>query len=150
MARWALATQYGFDFGWEPALPITIDTTPESMIIGFSKEILVPDGRPVEGMALAGKDQKFYPAQAEYMVRGKDDKGRDILDKTKLVISCIKVKKPLACRYAWARNPLGNLTNAAHHERVIPVPPFKTDKWDWPEAPFAENNTEELRHIVRS
>jgi len=145
IARWALATQYGFDFGWEPALPITIDATPESMIIGFSKEVLAHDGRPVEGMALAGKDYKFYPAQAEYKVKGKDDKGRDILDKTKLVISCNKVKKPLACRYAWARNPLGNLTNAAHHERVIPVPPFRTDKWDWPEAPFAENKTDEFK-----
>lgn len=152
MARWALASQYGFDFGWEPALPISIEINPESMIISFDKEILVPDGRPVEGMALAGKDQKFYSAQAEYLVTGKDDKSKDILDRTKLVVSCKKVRKPVACRYAWARNPLGNLTNAAHYERVIPVPPFRTDKWDWPEAPFAENNTDEFkahREILR-
>jgi hypothetical protein len=136
-----LATQYGFDFGWEPALVITKDITPEGMIIGFNKEVIVPDGRPIEGMALAGKDKKFYHAQTKYLVTGKDDKGKEIIDRTKLVVTSKKVKKPFACRYAWARNPLGNLTNATHHERVIPVPPFRTDEWDWPEAPFAENKT---------
>lgn len=147
MARWALATQYGFDFGWEPALVISKDITTGGMIIEFDKEVLVVDGRPIEGMALAGKDKKFYHAEAEYYVKGKDDKGRDVLDRTKVVITSKKVKKPVACRYAWARNPLGNLTNASQHERVIPVPSFRTDKWDWPEAPFAENKTPEfLKH----
>lgn len=152
IARWALATQYGFDFGWEPALVIKEDVTPEGMIIGFDKEVMVPDGRPIEGLALAGKDKKFYHAQTHYLVTGKDDKGKDIIDRTKLVVTSKKVKKPIACRYAWARNPLGNLTNAAHHERVIPVPPFRTDKWDWPEAPFAENKTQEFmkhREVLR-
>ncbi len=23
-----------------------------------------------------------------------------------------------------------------HHERIIPIPSFRTDNWDWPEAPF--------------
>ncbi|MBT4400221.1 MAG: hypothetical protein HOD37_12115, partial [Bacteroidetes bacterium] len=55
--------------------------------------------------------------------------------------------------YAWARNPLGNLVNAVHHERVIPVPSFRTDKWDWPEAPFAENKDpvfQEHREKIRA
>ncbi len=152
MARWALATQYGYDFGWKPALPISVDITTDGMVIGFDKEVIVPDGRPIEGMALAGKDQKFYHSSATYLVSGKDDKGRDILDRTKIVVNNKKIKKPVACRYAWARNPLGNLTNAAQHERVIPVPPFRTDKWDWPEAPFAENKDPEFlkhREILR-
>ncbi|MCD6347169.1 MAG: hypothetical protein J7L96_07100 [Bacteroidales bacterium] len=140
MARWALATQYGYDFGWKPALPITVDIRQGEIIIGFDKEVLTHDSRPVEGMAMAGKDRKFYPARAAYLVSGKDDKGRDIFDRTKLIVTCKKVRRPVAVRYAWARNPLGNLVNAAHYERVIPVPGFRTDDWDWPEAPFAENN----------
>ena len=55
-----------------------------------------------------------------------------------------KVKKPLSVRYAWARNPLGNLVNGPHNERTIAVPSFRTDKWDWPEAPFAENKDPEF------
>lgn len=145
MARWALATQYGFDFGWKPALVKSKEITSDGMIIEFDKEVIVPDGRPIYGMALAGKDKKFYHAEAKYFVKGKDDKGRDILDRTKVVVNSKKVKKPVACRYAWARNPLGNLTNAQQHERVLPVPSFRTDNWDWPEAPFAENKTPEFQ-----
>ena len=79
---------------------------------------------------LAGKDKKFYPAQAEYLITGKDERNRDILDKTTVVLSCKKVNKPVAARYAWARNPLGNLVNGPHNERTIPVPSFRTDDWD--------------------
>jgi sialate O-acetylesterase len=145
MARWALATQYGYDFGWKPALPVSVDIQGNTLVIAFDKEVITPDGRPIEGMALAGKDQKFYPAQADYFVSGKDDKGRDILDRSKVVVTCSKVKKPVACRYAWARNPLGNLVHAALPERVLAVPSFRTDDWDWPEAPFVEGNSEEFK-----
>jgi hypothetical protein len=37
-------------------------------------------------------------------------------------------------RYAWARNPLGNLVN--QDCPLIPVPLFRTDNWDYPEAPY--------------
>ncbi len=145
MARWALGSQYGYDFGWEPTIPKSFSIREGEIIIELSKPVLSHDGRPIAGMALAGKDQKFYPAEAKYFISGKDDKGKDIEDRTRLVVSSKKVKKPVAVRYAWARNPLANLVNAAHHERVIPVPAFRSDDWDWPEAPFAENNTEEFK-----
>ncbi|MHC4187432.1 MAG: hypothetical protein ACYSRQ_04485 [Planctomycetota bacterium] len=57
------------------------------------------------------------------------------------------VKEPVAVRYAWARNPLGNVVNSVHHERVIPIPSFRTDDWDWPEAPFnADGGDAEEKH----
>ncbi len=140
MARWALATQYGFDFGWEPALVTSSEIVDGKMIVSFDKKVATHDGRPMEGFAIAGSNQRFYPAQAEYLITGKDDKNKDILDKTKVVISNKSVKKPVSVRYAWARNPLGNLVNDQHNEKTIPVPSFRTDNWDWPEAPFAENN----------
>ncbi|MCD6332366.1 MAG: hypothetical protein J7L89_03750 [Bacteroidales bacterium] len=139
MARWALATQYGYDFGWKPALPNRVTSKDHQMIIGFDRKVVTHDGRPVEGMAIAGADRHFYPAKAEYLVVGKDDRGRDQSDQSQLVVHCKQVSKPVAVRYAWARNPLGNLVNGEHLEQVIPVPPFRTDQWDWPEAPFAEN-----------
>ena len=48
-----------------------------------------------------------------------------------------------AVRYAWARNPLGNLVNSQHHERILPVPSFRTDDWDWRDAPFPDRGTPE-------
>ena len=156
MARWALNTQYGFDFGWEPTLMTGFDVVNKTIILSFDKEVVSHDGRPMEGFAIAGKNPIFYPAKADYLLIGKDDKNRDLFDKTKIVISCENVKKPIAVRYAWARNPLGNLVNGAHTDRMIPVPSFRTDSWDWPEAPFAENkdlifqkHREKLRDMKR-
>jgi hypothetical protein len=53
------------------------------------------------------------------------------------------VADPAAVRYAWARNPLGNLVNSQHHERILPVPSFRTDDWDWHDAPFPDRGTPE-------
>ena len=142
MARWALKEYYGFDLGWEPALVVSAEQQSGKFIVEFSKEVIVPDGRPIEGMALAGKNRVFYPAKASYLVTGKDDRNQDIIDRKIVVVSCDQVPNPQALRYAWARNPLGNLTNAEMAERVIPVPAFRTDSWEWPEAPFVEGNTE--------
>ena len=55
------------------------------------------------------------------------------------------METPVAVRYAWARNPLGNLVNGEHHERILPVPSFRTDDWDWPEAPFDSEDQGEFR-----
>jgi len=145
IARWALAEEYGYEFGWEPTLPVKFYIREGEIQIELSKEVRTHDGRPMYGFALAGKDKKFYPAEVKYLVTGKDDRGRDIQDRKVLVVSTKKVKKPVAVRYAWARNPLGNLVTQAHHERVIPVPAFRSDNWDWPEAPMVEGNTEEFK-----
>jgi hypothetical protein len=47
------------------------------------------------------------------------------------------------------------MVNSEHHERVIPIPSFRTDDWDWPEAPFqsdggdAEEEHRERRDEMR-
>ena len=73
---------------------------------------LVVKGDKLEGFTIAGADHKFYWADA------------------KVVGNCIEVSskdvpRPLAVRYAWAHNPLGNLFNAAG----LPASPFRTDSW---------------------
>ena len=136
LARWALTTQYKFRFGHEPAICTNWEIAGDRIVLTFDRQVKVQDDRSIEGMAIAGADQRFYPARAVIFVKGKDDRGRDQLDHTKVEVWSPLVPGPKAVRYAWARCPLGNLTNSAHHERFIPVPSFRTDKWGWEDAPF--------------
>lgn len=71
------------------------------------------DGLPVAGFAIAGRDRKFYWAEAR--IEGKD----------KVVLTSPNVDQPVAVRYAWADNPRCNLVNSAD----LPACPFRTDDW---------------------
>jgi len=142
MARWALSTQYGFDLGWEPAICTAIERLGDRIIITFNKAVKSSDDRPLEGFSIAGTDQHFYPAKAEYL-KIDNEKGQKVNDKKRVVVWNDLVAHPVELRYAWARNPLGNLVNDA--ERIIPVPLFRTDHWDYPEAPYLNGEYEEYR-----
>jgi hypothetical protein len=61
---------------------------------------------------MAGEDQVFYPAQAR-------------IDGDEIVVTCDKVKKPVAVRYAFTNFAVTNLENGAGW----PVVPFRTDDW---------------------
>lgn len=145
MARWALATQYAFKLGYE--LPVCVAAKPEGgkMIVEFDRAVQTHGGRPMAGFAVAGADKRFVPAHARYVVVGKDNRGRAREDRRKLEVWSELVPEPVAVRYAWARNPLGNLVNSQHHERVIPVPSFRTDDSGWGDAPFGSEARNELR-----
>jgi len=136
IARWALATQYEVKLGYEPAVCVSATPREGRMVLTFDRQVQTHDGRPIVGFAVAGADRQFVPAQARYAIIGKDERGRDREDRKVLEVWSDLVEKPVAVRYAWARNPLGNLVNGQHHERILPVPSFRTDDWDWPEAPF--------------
>ena len=136
IARWALATQYGIRLGYKPAIVTAAKPKGGRMVLTFDRYVQTHDGRPVVGFAVAGADQRFHPAQVSYAIIGKDNRGRDREDRKTLEVWSDLVEAPVAVRYAWARNPLGNLVNGQHHERILPVPSFRTDDWDWPEAPF--------------
>ena len=73
---------------------------------------LVAKGGRLEGFAVAGADRKFYWADAKIV--------GDCVE-----VTCKDVDRPLAVRYAWANNPVGNLFNAAG----LPASPFRTDDW---------------------
>jgi sialate O-acetylesterase len=146
IARWALNTQYGQgQIGWEPAVCTAWSRDGDAIVLTFDRAVRVHDGRPFEGFAIAGTDQRFFPAEAEFVVTGQNDRGRDQLDESMLRVHCALVKEPVAVRYAWARNPLGNAVNSQHHERIIPIVSFRTDDWDWPEAPFRADGPEAER-----
>ncbi len=133
IARWALSTQYGFDLAWEPMVCSGIERLSDRIIVTFSKAVKSSDDRPIEGFSIAGSDRHFYPATAVYM-KTTDENGKPVDDRKRIEVMTNLVANPVEVRYAWARNPLGNLVNSECP--LIPVPLFRSDDWDYPEAPW--------------
>jgi sialate O-acetylesterase len=144
MARWALSTQYGFNLEWEPAIVLDIERKENKIIISFNKNVKPSDDRPMEGFSIAGREQHFFPAKAEY-VKIQNEKGKLVNDKSKVEVWNLLCNNPIEVRYAWARNPLGNLVNSDY--RIISVPQFRTDNWGYPEAPY--HSEEYANHRLR-
>lgn len=147
IARWALTEFYSFNLGWEPVLCTGKEIKDGKIILSFSKEIKTSDDRQFEGFAIAGSDNHFYPAKAEYILSGRDNTGKEVQDRTKIIIWNNLVTEPEEVRDAWARNPMGNAVNVSLHERIIPVPSFRTDNWEYPEAPYEQYELED--HKIR-
>ncbi len=74
--------------------------------------LVAKNGKVVKGFAIAGNDKKFVWANAE-------------IDGETIVVSKPGLEKPVAVRYAWAANPIGNLYN----KDGLPASPFRTDSW---------------------
>ena len=67
----------------------------------------------INGFEVAGKDQKFYPAQAA-------------IRNNQVVLTAPEVSEPVAVRYAWADDAgTANLFN----KEGFPAAPFRTDQW---------------------
>lgn len=131
IARWALATQYGFDkaIRWKPPMVTQMKVDDDQLVLMLDEAAAaVDDGGPIFGFAIAGNDRNFHPATATHLVTGKDDRGRPKKDKMTLVLSSSMVPQPKHYRYASGRSPLGNL----QAERITDVP-FATQRSDdWP------------------
>jgi sialate O-acetylesterase len=69
-------------------------------------------GDGLKGFAIAGEDHKFQWADA-------------VIDGNSVLVSSDKVPEPVAVRYAWADNPVCNLSN----KEGLPASPFRTDDW---------------------
>lgn len=131
-ARWALASQYGQEkmFGWKP--PMVVDMKTEDGKIMLHMDVTAratDDGGTTEGFAIAGKDRKFHPAKAEFLVIGKGRRGRPKVNDKIIVLTSPMVPKPIHYRYAWARNPMGNV-----NVKGIPLPTQRSDNWPLEEA----------------
>jgi sialate O-acetylesterase len=76
------------------------------------KGLLLKSGTTtLTGFAVAGADGQFHWAAAT------------LAGRAEVVLTCAAVPTPVAVRYAWADNPLGNLYNSVS----LPAPPFRTD-----------------------
>ena len=119
-AKWALVTRYGLLKGrdaedyWLPPTVEKVEAAGGSIRLTMSTEVKTrddSDGKML-GFAIAGEDRRFYPADANWLTDGaKNDRNRVEYDKHILVLSNRFVPKPVHYRYAWARNPMGNVVN---------------------------------------
>ena len=73
-----------------------------------------PGDAELKGFAVAGEDKVFH----------KNVKAV-ITNNSTVTVTCPDVAKPLAVRYAWAKNPKCNLYNS----EMFPAAPFRTDDW---------------------
>ena len=137
IARWALATQYDMaqQVDWRPPMLKEMSVENGSIVLKMDRAVgAVDNGLPIEGFAIAGKDRKFHPADATYLVIGKDDRGRPKKDMSALVLTSPMVLEPIHYRYAWARNPMGNLQ--AQHNTDIPFATQRSDEWPLENVPL--------------
>ena len=137
IARWALATLYGFDrdIRWKPPMIEEMKVEDGRIILRFDESVsAVDNGGPIVGFAVAGSDRKFHPASATHLVTGKDDRGKERKDTKVLVLTSPMVKEPTHYRYAWGRSPMGNLQ--AHHNTDIPIGTQRSDDWPLEDVPL--------------
>jgi sialate O-acetylesterase len=115
LALWALGTTYGK--GGTYCGPLFKSATQQdgAMVVEFDHvgDGLAARGDKLTGFALAGADRKFVWADAK------------IVGNT-VEVTSPEIKQPLAVRYAWAANPVGNLINKAD----LPASPFRSDEWE--------------------
>lgn len=135
LARWALATQYGFgrDLQWKPPALLEMEATGESLVLRLDADVSDPEDGAIEGFAIAGEDRRFHPANVAYVQTGEDNRGRPRFDRKQLVLTSPLVPNPIHFRYAWGRNPLANLQRGGNKD--LPFATQRSDDWDmgtWP------------------
>ena len=89
----------------------------------------------IEGFAIAGEGRRFVPAKAEWLITGKDERNRGQQDRKVLVLSSAHCPSPSHYRYAWGRNPMGNLQSADHND--LPFATQRSDRWPMEQVPLA-------------
>ena len=133
-AKWALATQYQA-LGEEYWLPPTINefkVVDHTLQLTMSTPVTMKDESEdhMNGFAIAGQNRRFFPAEVNYLSKvGQDNKNQVV--KNVLVLSSPFVPEPAHYRYAWARNPLANITN----NRQVPLAAQRSDDWLLEETP---------------
>lgn len=132
-ARWALGKIYAMRVGWGTATLVSAEPEGDRMLLTFDAPVF-PDNKSMtlEGFSIADESGKFYIAHAENHITKYQGNWGNKCDFKKVYVSSPLVKNPVAVRYAWATSPLGNLkVNGKDYQ---PLPSFRTDSWDWPEA----------------
>jgi hypothetical protein len=115
LALWALGTTYKKEIVYSGPIAKSHVVKNGRVEIKFDhagKGLKTKGDGEVTGFVIAGKDRKFVTANAK-------------IENGTVVVWSDKVKPPVAVRYAWAANPVGNLINSAN----LPASPFRTDSW---------------------
>jgi sialate O-acetylesterase len=115
LAYLALAKDYGIKIPFSGPVYKSQEITGNSVSLNFTgieSGIKASDGKDLKGFAIAGSDKIFHWATAKIVGN-------------KVVVSSPEVSKPVSVRYAWANNPVCNLSDGSG----LPASPFKTDSW---------------------
>ncbi len=132
-ALWALVTRYGLlagrdaDTYWLPPTIDQVQATNGTLRLTLNTEVRPRDdsvGRMV-GFAIAGPDRRFHPADTTWLTEDKKER-RHVL-----VLSSRFVPAPAHYRYAWTRNPMGNIVNP----RGVSLAAQRSDDWLLEETP---------------
>lgn len=114
LALWALTKTYGKDVGeYSGPLYESMQVVGSEIELFFthSSELRWHSTEPI-GFEIAGRDRKFWPAQAR--IAGEF-----------VVVSSTMVAQPVAVRYGWGDAIEPSLFNSAG----LPATPFRTDNW---------------------
>jgi sialate O-acetylesterase len=126
LALWAEATVYGRSVVYSGPLYDSCQVKGKEVILKFKSiggSLLAKGGGELKGFAIAGADRKFVWAKAR-------------IEGDTVVVSSDDVAAPVAVRYDWADNPIGNFYN----KEGLPASPFATDDWAFepPPAPASK------------
>jgi sialate O-acetylesterase len=139
-AKWALVTDYQLLKGrdaesyWLPPTIDKVETVGSTIRLTLSTEVKTHDDSDGKllGFAIAGNDRRFYPAEANWLTDGtKGNRNQPQVNRSVLVLSSRFVPQPVHYRYAWARNPMGNIVN----NQGVPLPAQRSDDWILEETP---------------
>ncbi len=132
-AAWALATQYDKKIAWLPPMIKEMKVEDGRIVLRLDTWLRDLDDAGIQGFAVAGEDRRFQPADADWLVTGKDRHNRPQYDRRAVVLTSKHVAKPIHFRYAWGRNPMGNLVRADH--TTVPFATQRSDNWKQEEVP---------------
>jgi sialate O-acetylesterase len=128
IARWAMVTQYGVNsVSWKPPMVTKVEPKDNTLILSFDSDMASVNNEAMAGFSIAGKDGKFQPAKAEYLVTGKDKNGQPQITWKALVLSHPLVPNPIHYRFAWGRNPKANARMV--YIKDIPLGTQRSDTW---------------------
>ena len=113
-----------------------METKNGTIVLHFDSDVGSVDSQAIAGFAIAGEDKKYEPARAEPLVTGNDGRGQPLYDRKTLILDSPYVAKPIHFRYAWGRNPMGNLRIANTKGKDIPFPTQRSDNWEFWEVPY--------------
>jgi hypothetical protein len=132
IARWALATQYGMKVDYQTPIYRSMKKEGNQVTVRFDGNVHPRYGgrAEIEGFAVAGEDRHFYPAHALLASADSVQVWSDF------------VPNPVAVRYAWATHPFGTLVGEGSNG--IAAAPFRTDDWEWKDAPAGDPGSLEL------
>lgn len=114
LALAARATAYGEDIVYSGPVFQGLEIKNGKAIVRFNSIDggLMAKGEQLTGFAVAGEDRQWHWANAQ-------------IEGNTVILSSPDVKEPLAVRYNWANNPIGNLYN----REGLPASLFRTDDW---------------------